>query len=146
MPTADGNAREILRTVLTAIGVAVAAMTALWGLAVKPIEADITGLQAQVANVRVNYLTKESSVEYRSRVTDGMERIRMDFARVDWEIKELNRNQISRVEVAGLQRQLDEINRRIGDLYPLSKVLEDLSKRVESLQQRQAAPASNSRP
>lgn len=138
----------ILQTLTVVITVAVVAGGAFWTMGVGPVIRDIDELKRADhrtqkeyaaefirlrAEVQATYLPRAESREYRERMADALLRVQQDFQKVDGEIKTVLAGTVIKSDHTNLQRQVDDLKRQIGDLYPLSKVLEDLNKRIDSI-------------
>lgn len=139
----NGNGRYVLvGTCATVIAVALAIVAYIGSLSIGPLTADINALKEWRAKDQAEFkalavLTTDRGGAI-NKNAENIQRIDAEVLRIRTQIvsrEELLRNDaLFTKDVVSLQRQIDDLTKTLGGLYPLGKVLDDLQRRLDRIQ------------
>lgn len=136
----SGTLAEHRRPQWQALGVALTFAAMLGALAYLPIREATTDLKAGVAVLAATTMTREE-IQWRFSLVD-QDKVRDDqttrelrdstVPRVAWE----ERNRARDLEVADLNRRIEELRQNVGSVYGTRDVIQDMRSEINSLRQR----------
>lgn len=139
----NGNGRYVLiGTSATVVAVALAIVAYIGSLSIGPLSLDIKDLKEWRAKDQAEF--KALAVLTTDR-GGAIHKNAENIQRLDAEVLRIRSQIVSREEhagkdalftkdVLGLQRQIDDLTKQFGGLYPLGKVLDDLQRRLDRIQ------------
>lgn len=148
----NGNGKYVLvGTCASVIAVALGIIAYIGSLSIGPLVTDIKELKEWRAKDQAEFkalavLTTErggaifKNAENIHRMDDEILRIRGQIVSRE---EHTGKDALFTKDVVSLQRQIDDLTKQFGGLYPLGKVLDDLQRRIDRIQAVQQQPPSH---
>lgn len=116
--------------IVSTVGVVVLVCGGFWGAVIGPMVSRIEKLELGTIGIREH-------TEFRFRLDQEIVRLRLDFQRLADSLvsrpEHTEKWRSNDIANANQQRQIDEINKRLGDTYTLRDALGALDKRIDRL-------------
>lgn len=143
------NGRTNWQTLLAAVGAVMVLIGGLWALTSTPVDRDIRRLEAgsaqyerRLTQIETNNARQDSDLSaLRQRADTNRDQIKERVT--EKEFTAALASSISQREA--LQRGLDAMNKKIDDVFPPQKTLEDLTRRLAELERTRALQNQNAK-
>src|SRR3990167_7854127 len=115
------------QVIISGFSVLIILTSGILGFTVAPLYTALDELKRQNRLDDKKYLHKAVSDEYRTRIEERLRRHTDD-------IRAIVARMVDKAELAHTQRSVDDIQKVLGSLYPLDRVLQDLQRRLDRIQ------------